>query len=194
MAKHVVAKVSDIPDGGRLLVSVQGRSIGIFNVDGRFYGLLNRCPHQGAELCRGSVLGKLDADAPGELHWTNETYMLQCPWHGWEYDLKTGQSYFNSGVRPYPVDVEHGGQVQEELANGEAAPASSADAEATVARGLSAPLLKPGPFVAETFPVTIEQDYVVVSLPGRGGSRRARAGAGEPVSSSLPPAGQERRT
>ena len=45
MAKHVVAKVSDVPQGGRLLLTLQGRSVGIFNVGGRFYALLNRCPH-----------------------------------------------------------------------------------------------------------------------------------------------------
>jgi nitrite reductase/ring-hydroxylating ferredoxin subunit len=174
MAKHVVAKVSEIPLGGRLLVTVRGRSIGIFNVNGHFYALLNRCPHQGAELCRGSVLGRLDADAPGQLRWTDESYMLQCPWHGWEYDLETGQSYFNSAVRPYPVGVEQGQQVREEQESGQAADTSSGEQEASLATGLSAPMLKPGPFVAETFPVEVEQDYVVITLPGRAAARPAR--------------------
>jgi nitrite reductase/ring-hydroxylating ferredoxin subunit len=170
MAKHVVARVSDIPEGGRLIVTLQGRSIGIFNVKGRFYSLLNRCPHQGAELCRGSILGRLDASAPGQLEWSDDRYMLQCPWHGWEYDLETGQSYFESSVRPYPVGVEHGDEVEAELQAGEAA---RNEGGGTIGSGHSGPLLKSGPFTAETFPVGIEDDYIVVTLPGR--LRPARA-------------------
>jgi nitrite reductase/ring-hydroxylating ferredoxin subunit len=178
MAKHVVAKVGEIADGERLLVTIQNRSIGIFNVNGKFYALLNRCPHRGAELCRGSVLGRLDADGPGELRWTDERYMLQCPWHGWEYDLETGRSYFDSSVRPYPVAVEEGERVREEIDAGELEPA--AEEGATVATGLSGPMLKAGPFTAETYPVTIEDDYLVVSMPGRvrrNGSTPGSAGA-----------------
>jgi 3-phenylpropionate/trans-cinnamate dioxygenase ferredoxin subunit len=166
MAKHIVARVSDIADGGRLIVTLQGRSIGVFNVKGRFYALLNRCPHQGGPLCRGSVLGKLDADGPGQLTWSDDGYMLQCPWHGWEYDLATGQSYFDSRVRSYPVGVEQGEQVRHELEVGDAQPTPDS-ADAIIASGNSGPLLKPGPFVAETYPITIEDDYIAVTLPGR---------------------------
>ena len=52
--KFVVARTSDIPDGGRIIVEINGRSIGVFNVGGEFHALLNRCPHSGAPLCRGS--------------------------------------------------------------------------------------------------------------------------------------------
>jgi 3-phenylpropionate/trans-cinnamate dioxygenase ferredoxin subunit len=63
--------------------------------------------------------------------------MLKCPWHGWEYDIRTGQSWCDPNdtkVRAYPVTVEHG---------------------ETVAKG---------PFVAETFQVAVEQDYIVVEV------------------------------
>jgi 3-phenylpropionate/trans-cinnamate dioxygenase ferredoxin subunit len=166
MARHVVARLSEIPDGGRLIVTLQGRSVGIFNVNGRLYGLLNHCPHQGAELCRGSVLGKLEADGPGNVRWSDEHLLLQCPWHGWEYDLETGQSYFKSRVRPYPVGVEGGERVREELDSGEAAPAATEDSPGRRGSGLSAARMREGPFVAETYPVAVEDDYVVVTLPG----------------------------
>ena len=51
--RHVVAKVGDIPVGGKKLVSVKGRDIGVFNVNGEFFALLNKCPHAGASLCHG---------------------------------------------------------------------------------------------------------------------------------------------
>jgi nitrite reductase/ring-hydroxylating ferredoxin subunit len=47
-ARHVVAKVGEIPIGGKKLVSVKGRDIGVFNVNGEFFALLNKCPHAGA--------------------------------------------------------------------------------------------------------------------------------------------------
>ena len=50
MAKHVVAAVAEIPPGGRKLVTIRGREIGVFNLDGAFYALVNRCPHQAAIL------------------------------------------------------------------------------------------------------------------------------------------------
>ncbi|WP_228430618.1 Rieske (2Fe-2S) protein [Baekduia soli] len=44
MARHVVARVSDIPERGRIIVTLQGRSVGIFRVRDKFYAVLNRCP------------------------------------------------------------------------------------------------------------------------------------------------------
>src|ERR1700730_1801825 len=56
MTRHVVATVDEIPAGGRKIVTVNGREIGIFKVGDGFYGLFNRCPHQGAPLCRGEIV------------------------------------------------------------------------------------------------------------------------------------------
>ncbi len=172
MAKHVVARASEIPEGGRIIVDLQGRSVGIFHVNGRFYAVLNRCPHRGAELCRGSVLGRLDADVPGHVVWSKTRPMLRCPWHGWEYDLETGRSYFDSSARAYPIDVEHGDQVNEEL---EAGAVQAEPRSGVVAEGLAGPRLRAGPFTAEAYPVTVEDDYIVVTLPGGGARRRPRA-------------------
>jgi nitrite reductase/ring-hydroxylating ferredoxin subunit len=174
MAKHVVARVSDIPEGGRVIVSLQGRQIGIFRVNGRFYALLNRCPHRGAELCRGSVVGRLDAEVPGEFTFSRGRPSIQCPWHGWEYDLETGRSYFDSTARAYPIDVEHGDRVCGEVDEGTAQPRPEPDAGDVVAEGLSGSLLRSAPFVAQTFPVAVEDDYIVVTMPG-GRGRRKRA-------------------
>ncbi|MCW3065376.1 MAG: Rieske (2Fe-2S) protein [Solirubrobacterales bacterium] len=165
MARHVVGRVSDIPDGGRLLVDLQGHSVGIFHVRGRYYALLNRCPHMGAELCRGSILGRLDAAVPGEFSYDDSRSLLRCPWHGWEYDLETGQSYFDSRARSYPVDVEGGEALRPQVEDGSAAPIDEAN-HAQAAVGLPSARLQPGPYVAETYPIEIEDDYVVVTLPG----------------------------
>ena len=109
MSKHVVGTVDEIPPGGRKIVEVAGRSIGVFNVAGEFFALRNRCPHQGGPLCRGSVSGFVSSTGPGEYVYDRHGEILRCPWHGWEFDVRTGQSWFNpekQRVRRYPVTVE----------------------------------------------------------------------------------------
>jgi len=107
--RHVVASVSEIPDGGRKIVEVAGRSIGVFNVAGRFFAVRNRCPHQSGPLCTGRTTGLVSSTSPGVYEYTREGEYLRCPWHGWEFDLATGQSIFDptkTRVKSYPVEVE----------------------------------------------------------------------------------------
>ena len=70
MPKWVVATVDEIPPGARKVVDVGGRSIGVFNVGGEFFAVLNRCPHQGGPLCLGNTLGFLRSDGVGEFHYS----------------------------------------------------------------------------------------------------------------------------
>jgi nitrite reductase/ring-hydroxylating ferredoxin subunit len=109
MARHTVCRVGELPPGERKIVEVGGRSIGVFNVGGEFYALRNSCPHQAAPLCRGSVKGMAKPGEPGEYVWEREGEILRCPWHGWEFDIKTGGSIYNphkTRVRSYEVTVE----------------------------------------------------------------------------------------
>ncbi len=137
MTRYVVGTVGEIPPGGRKLIAVGGRSIGVFNVGGAFYALLNRCPHQGGSLCLGERVGLVLSEEPGVYRYTRPGEMLRCPWHGWEFDIRTGQSWCDprrTRVRTYPVSVEPG--------------------EALVK----------GPYQAETFPVTVEAEYLVLEM------------------------------
>lgn len=104
-----VATVSEIPAGGRKMVELAGRTVGVFNVNGRFYALRSSCPHQGGPLCLGVTTGLVTSDGPGHFRYEREGEILRCPWHGWEFDLATGRSVFDptrTRVRSYPVEVE----------------------------------------------------------------------------------------
>ena len=72
MAKHVVATVDEIPPGERKIVELEGRSLGVFNINGEFYAVRNICPHQGAPLCEGRLTGLLQSDVPGEYNYTRK--------------------------------------------------------------------------------------------------------------------------
>ena len=112
MAEFTVAKVEDIPVGGRQVVTVNGREIGIFNVSGAFYALPNRCTHQAGPLCEGRVSGTLepDADHDWDPQWVHEGAILLCPWHSLEFNITTGRcvAYPRVRLRQYPVRVEDG--------------------------------------------------------------------------------------
>lgn len=146
MAKYVVAKIGEIAEGGRKIVELNGRSVGVFHVNGAYYALRNRCPHQGGNLCEGPLSGFVTAKVPGQYEYSRKGEILRCPWHGWEFDVTTGQSWCDPThmrVRLYDVHVEKGAQIEK--------------------GGDMAGLVK-GPYVAEMFPVTVEDEYVVVEL------------------------------
>jgi 3-phenylpropionate/trans-cinnamate dioxygenase ferredoxin subunit len=114
--KYVVGSADEIPPGGRKLVTVAGRSIGVFNVGGEFFALRNRCPHQGGALCEGKLWGVLNADVPGAFQYSPSREILTCPWHGWEFHVRTGHSWcdpqhlrvprYDVSVETYPVEID----------------------------------------------------------------------------------------
>ncbi len=109
MAGHVIGRAAEVPPGGRKLVSIGGLSIGVFNVKGEYYALLNRCAHQGGPLCLGDIKGLAVADVPGEPVWTRDGEILRCPWHRWEFDIKTGIAVTDPKkvrVKAYEVSVQ----------------------------------------------------------------------------------------
>ena len=137
MVGHVVARADEIPPGERKLVTVRGREIAVFNVAGDYLAILDRCPHQGGSLCRGKLVGLIESDGPGQYRYCRKGEIVRCPWHGWEFDLRTGKSYCDPArtwVKSYATSIEPGARVAE------------------------------GPFVAETFEVKVEDDYVVIEI------------------------------
>lgn len=133
--KHVVAAVDDIKPGARKLARVGNRDIVVFNIEGEFFAISDRCPHKGASLCKGHLTGLVESSGPGAYQYSRQGEIVRCPWHGWEFDVRTGKSWCDPGkmrARNYAVAVMAGAKLVE------------------------------GPFVAETFPVSVENDYVVV--------------------------------
>jgi 3-phenylpropionate/trans-cinnamate dioxygenase ferredoxin subunit len=159
-----VAAVEDLAPGTRKIIDVGGRSIGVFNIGGELFALRNRCPHQGGPLCEGRLAGFVESPAPGDLRYSRRGEILRCPWHAWEYDIRTGESYFNPSVvrvRPYGVSVESGSDV----ASDAVAPAASVTTiEGSGTRTNGASGIQRGPFVAETYPVFVDQHYIVVEV------------------------------
>jgi nitrite reductase/ring-hydroxylating ferredoxin subunit len=109
----VVCRSNEIPPGERRIVEDGGISIGVFNIDGQFHALKNVCPHQGAPLCRGTIGATHRPAGIHEFHPDLHGRILRCPWHGWEFDIFTGQALHDSHCRvaSYPVEVDAAGSV-----------------------------------------------------------------------------------
>lgn len=94
MAEYVkVAKLADLPEGGKVLVDVKGRSVAVFNVGGTFYAVENVCTHDGGPLVEGDLDG----------------FEVECPRHGARFDVRTGRPLCLPAFEPietYTVKVE----------------------------------------------------------------------------------------
>jgi nitrite reductase (NADH) small subunit len=105
-----VGAADDLVEGAFTLVTVAGRKFGILRWRGEVYALRNSCPHQLGPLCEGRVRPLLDADEPGRVTLNSDTPVVSCPWHGWEFDPRTGESVPGSRYRAarVTVRVDHG--------------------------------------------------------------------------------------
>jgi len=106
-----VGPSADIPDNGRVVVEAGDKTIGVFRVDGALVAYENRCAHMGGPVCQGLMVprvrevmddqGRMIGSEfdPSEMH-------IACPWHGYEYNLKTGRHAGRTGIRLRSVPVE----------------------------------------------------------------------------------------
>ena len=108
--RQFVACKADLAPGERRIVRVDGKSIGVFNVHGRYYALHNRCPHMAGALCEGPVTGTSRATDQMEFAYERAGEIVRCAWHGWEFDIATGRSLVIAGMRArvFPTFVENG--------------------------------------------------------------------------------------
>lgn len=105
-----VTTTAELPPGARKIVKVGDQSIGLFNLAGEYVAALNVCPHELAPVCLGRLGGTTLPSPPGEYRWGRDGEILACPWHGWEFDLRTGRALTDrrKRLRMFPVEVEDG--------------------------------------------------------------------------------------
>lgn len=169
--RYLVGRADEIPSGSRKIVRVAGRSIGVFNVNGEYFAIRNRCPHQGAPLCEGKLWGVLSADTPGSYAYDSRKEILACIWHGWEFNIRTGQSWCDPQrlrVRSYNVSVDEAADLPSEV------PLAPADfvknrmiATANPPPEESeppAPGMLPGPYSVPTYRTTVEDGYLYLTV------------------------------
>ncbi len=111
-----VAKETAFQQRDRKIIAYQDLEIGVFRLDGDFYAYRNQCAHRGGPVCQGKILEKVeeviaqDKTSQG-LKFSQEQIHIICPWHGYEYDIKSGLHPGNKrvGLKKYDVKLRDGG-------------------------------------------------------------------------------------
>lgn len=109
-----VDSLGALEPGAKRIVETPRGEVGVFNIDGEFYAITNTCAHQGGPLCEGTVLDDVRGEFRGVGERVAEGFtdekVIKCPWHGWEYDLDSGDLKGDRTVSlpTYDVVVEDG--------------------------------------------------------------------------------------
>jgi len=117
MTYYSVGMVTDFNEGDRKVVVCGDKEIAVFKLDGQFYGWHNYCAHQGGPVCQGRIMKRVmelvDADGctRAQHYDENETHIV-CPWHGYEFSIKTGEHPGNPRVKLLEAKVKiRGGEI-----------------------------------------------------------------------------------
>src|SRR6266850_7881002 len=87
-------RIDDLPAGSCKTIDLpEGRELALYNVNGELYATENFCPHKGAPLSAGTLC----------------EYVIECDWHGWQFDVRTGECLtVREKLETYEVVVDEG--------------------------------------------------------------------------------------
>ncbi len=115
MSAVCVGSADELKEAGRKVFDLEGTEIGVFHHEGAFYAWHNNCPHQGGPVCQGRLFRLVEEEVEANRETRGRRYHesrvnIVCPWHGIEYDVKTGQFPGNPAMAltPAKVYVENG--------------------------------------------------------------------------------------
>lgn len=122
MGDHIVAEEGEIESGEHILVQLEGRFVGVYNVDGEYYAYTDWCPHQSGPVCEGELKGTTDISfdrdtleygVEGQREWVKDGEILRCPWHAWEFDILDGTAMHDEDIAliSHTVNVDDGNVV-----------------------------------------------------------------------------------
>ena len=117
MAEQFVGRASEIKDGDRQIVRVGDTEVGVFKDDGKFFAYSNYCLHQGGPACEGLTIARVEERLRDDktsmgLYFSETDMHFVCPWHGYEYDMKTGECVSDRRLKLKRYEViEKGGDL-----------------------------------------------------------------------------------
>ena len=106
-----IGSASEFADPGRRVIAFERFEVAIFKLDGEFFAYLNHCPHMGGPACQGKMIAKVeeviaeDRTSKGMMFSKSKMHVV-CPWHGYEFDIGTGQNQGNPRMRLRPAKIE----------------------------------------------------------------------------------------
>ena len=114
MPEVFVSKLAQFPDGERRILAHGDREIGVFHWKGEFFAYENLCLHQGGPACEGVMMHRVEDKLAADKTWQGQKFAddihFVCPWHGYEYDLKTGECAADRSLKLQKFDVVRRGE------------------------------------------------------------------------------------
>ncbi|QDW39891.1 Rieske 2Fe-2S domain-containing protein [Bradyrhizobium sp. KBS0727] len=104
MLEYNAGKVADYADGDRKVIVCGDMEVAVFKIEGEFYAWHNRCAHRAGPICQGRMMKRVlepvaeDRTVRAMEYDESETNIV-CPWHGYEYSIKTGCHQGNPRIR-----------------------------------------------------------------------------------------------
>jgi nitrite reductase/ring-hydroxylating ferredoxin subunit len=117
MPEYRVGTATDIPEGGKLVVACGSVEIGIFRLGGALFAWHNSCAHRQGPICQGRLFRRVIEPVAADgtvrtLDYATDTLHIVCPWHGYEFDVRTGEHPGDSSMRLRKAQVrEEAGDV-----------------------------------------------------------------------------------
>jgi len=107
-----VIEADKLAENDHVLIEIEGLEIAVYNTDEGYYAVSNYCVHQGGPICEGPLSGTLVENEQGELEYDRENKIVSCPWHGWEFDVTSGEHVCRPSYKLPTFDVEvHDGYI-----------------------------------------------------------------------------------
>lgn len=117
MPEQFVCKSSEFKNGERQIIRLGEDEVGVFKHEGEYFAYSNYCLHQGGPACEGLTIAKVEEHLRPDktsmgLSFSATDMNFVCPWHGYEYDMRTGCHVADTSIRLRKYDViERGGDV-----------------------------------------------------------------------------------
>ena len=110
MAEINVGSVQSFTDPGRKLIESNGFEFGVFKLGGEFFAYENVCPHMGGPACQGMIIPKVEEEIADDctskgVQFSKTKINMVCPWHGYEFDIRTSRHPGDPRCRLKPVKV-----------------------------------------------------------------------------------------
>ena len=115
MQSYRIGTVSEFEEGTKKVFNLGETEVGVFRLGGEFYAWNNICPHQGGPVCQGRLYPRVHENLDENKHSHGRLYdenniNIVCPWHGLEFDVRTGKHPGNEEIAldSLPVQIEGG--------------------------------------------------------------------------------------
>jgi len=110
MTEYRAGALAEFKEGGRLLVKCGNAEIAIFMIDGTLYAWHNECAHRGGPVCQGKIMKRVLEPVAADgtvrtLEYSSEETHIVCPWHGYEFNIKTGRHPGHAALRLRRAEV-----------------------------------------------------------------------------------------